>query len=368
MSVTAAGAGLCLRGRAGGMLRCFGLTNSLEAGLGLGERALDVLRGFGLAKELEAVSLPMGTEVNLLANPRGRPVELHRDELYKHRSLHWSDLHRMLIDALPRGTVRFGHTVAGIEQPGGDAVVVTASIAAPRGAKVPEGDFQAGEADPGAREPRMEEFRGDLAVAADGQMSATRRRNVPAGDSRRYSGYCAWREAPAEAAAARAAYPELGRALYFELSDARTHAVLYDLPGQRLNWLWYVNQPEPPLKSHSVTVKADEGKIADMYARAAETFSPALSALMRATQAPFINAIFDREPLQRWAFGRCVLVGEAAHPTTPHGLRSTNMAIEDAGGLAAALAAHPRDLEAALAAFQRTRIPDTTREAYLGNA
>ena len=60
----------------------------------------------------------------------------------------------------------------------------------------------------------------------------------------RYSRYCAWRgvvrdsEAPDEAAAARAAYPELGSALYFELSDARTHAVLYELPGQRLNWLW----------------------------------------------------------------------------------------------------------------------------------
>ena len=31
-------------------------------------------------------------------------------------------------------------------------------------------------------------------------------------------------------------------------------------------------------------------------------------------------------------FGRIVLVGEAAHPTTPHALRSTNMAIADAGG------------------------------------
>ena len=44
-----------------------------------------MLRGFGLAKALEAVSLPMGTEINLLANQQGDPVELHRDELYKHR-------------------------------------------------------------------------------------------------------------------------------------------------------------------------------------------------------------------------------------------------------------------------------------------
>ena len=55
---------------------------------------------------------------------------------------------------------------------------------------------------------------------------------------------------------------------------------------------------------------------------------------IQATKAPFINAIFDREPLQRWVFGRVVLVGEAAHPTTPHALRSTNMAIGDAGDVA----------------------------------
>jgi 2-polyprenyl-6-methoxyphenol hydroxylase-like FAD-dependent oxidoreductase len=56
------------------------------------------------------------------------------------------------------------------------------------------------------------------------------------------------------------------------------------------------------------------------------------TALLQATKAPFINAIFDREPLERWVFGRVVLAGEAAHPTTPHALRSTNMAIADAGG------------------------------------
>jgi 2-polyprenyl-6-methoxyphenol hydroxylase-like FAD-dependent oxidoreductase len=52
---------------------------------------------------------------------------------------------------------------------------------------------------------------------------------------------------------------------------------------------------------------------------------------VQATDAPFINAIYDREPLKQWVFGRIVLVGEAAHPTTPHALRSTNMAIMDAG-------------------------------------
>lgn len=42
---------------------------------------------------------------------------------------------------------------------------------------------------------------------------------------------------------------------------------------------------------------------------------------LQATEKPFINALFDKEPLERFTWGRVVLLGEAAHPTTPHGLR-----------------------------------------------
>jgi hypothetical protein len=45
------------------------------------------------------------------------------------------------------------------------------------------------------------------------------------------------KEAREAAQAAREAYPELGSALYFDLAQD-SHAVLYELPGQRLNWLW----------------------------------------------------------------------------------------------------------------------------------
>ncbi len=84
------------------------------------------------------------------------------------RSVHWSDLHRILIDALPpQARVRFGHTVTDLRETG-DGVVATVRVKAAPGAD--------GEA-------RTEEFAGDLAVAADGQMSETRRRHV--GDERR---------------------------------------------------------------------------------------------------------------------------------------------------------------------------------------
>lgn len=71
----------------------------------------------------------------------------------------------------------------------------------------------------------------------------------------RYSGYCAWRgvldfsrsENSETIKGIRKAYPELGNGLYFDLGS-RTHSVIYELPNKRLNWIWYINQPEPQLK------------------------------------------------------------------------------------------------------------------------
>ena len=220
----------------------------------------------------------------------------------------------MLLKALPGGIAHFGTTVTSVEQQEGSSRArVTAERRKP------------GQQDGAEKEPVLAEA--DLVIAADGQMSDTRRKFVPTdkrrhalGSSlflafvsssfppfahcttllslcfvrrflkpmafcspfvaclkahalllsfrcmrmtcnkyaiwalnegqvtwiaaRRYSGYCAWRgvvtdeEAPEAAAAARRAYEELGHAIYFDISVC-THGVLYELPGQRLNWLWY---------------------------------------------------------------------------------------------------------------------------------
>lgn len=59
----------------------------------------------------------------------------------------------------------------------------------------------------------------------------------------RYSGYIAWRgvmqaaETPNVAETVRKAYNGMGDTLYFDIAKG-THAVLYELPEERLNWLW----------------------------------------------------------------------------------------------------------------------------------
>lgn len=49
-----------------------------------------------------------------------------------------------------------------------------------------------------------------------------------------------------------------------------------------------------------------------------------LESIVQATPNPFVNAIFEREPLDTFVYGRTVLLGEAAHPTTPHAGRRYN--------------------------------------------
>ena len=34
-----------------------------------------------------------------------------------------------------------------------------------------------------------------------------------------------------------------------------------------------------------------------------------------------MNVIYDKDPIKQWVFGRVAFMGEAAHPTTPHGSR-----------------------------------------------
>lgn len=71
----------------------------------------------------------------------------------------------------------------------------------------------------------------------------------------RYSGYCAWRgvlnfsdnENSETILGLKKAYPDLGRCLYFDLGSAG-HSVFYELLNKRINWIWYINQPEPEVK------------------------------------------------------------------------------------------------------------------------
>jgi len=110
-------------------------------------------------------------------------------------------------------------------------------------------------------------------------------------------------------------------------------------------------------------MEATGAMVARMRDEAERVWCPELARLVRETAAPFVNVIYDADPLPprlSWAGGRAVvLVGDAAHPTTPHGLRSTNMSVADARALGRCLArwgSEPTPARA-LAEYEAARLP-----------
>ncbi|KAF8389041.1 hypothetical protein HHK36_025726 [Tetracentron sinense] len=209
----------------------------------------------------------------------------------------------------------------------------------------------------------------DLLVAADGCLSTIRRNFLP--DLRlRYSGYSAWRgvldfsgdENSDTIINLRKAYPELGKCLYFNQGSG-THCVLFELQNKRINWIWYINQPEPELKGNSVTMKVSSNMIEKLHEEAEKIWVPELSRIVKETKEPFVNVIYDCDPLEQLFWDNVVLIGDAAHPITPHGSRSTNMSILDAAILGRCLEKWKLgNLAMALKEFQSIRLPVISKQ------
>ena len=109
-------------------------------------------------------------------------------------------------------------------------------------------------------------------------------------------------------------------------------------------------------------MKVSEATVSEMKEEAERVWCPELARLISETAEPFVNVIYDAEPLPRlsWCGGRVALVGDAAHPTTPHGLRSTNMSIVDArvrGCCLARLGDAEKTPRRALAEYEAARRP-----------
>lgn len=267
------------------------------------------------------------------------------------RAAYWSDLHRLLYKALPPKTVQWGHMFLSF------CISNDRTILEVKSKAVQTGDIIG--------------IVGNLLVAADGCHSSIRQSFFP--DYKlRYSGYCAWRgvldfsedESSETILALKKVYLNLGKCIYFNLGLG-THTVLYELLNRRINWLWYVNQPEPQLKGNSVTMQVSDDMIEQLHEAATKTWVPELAKVMCETKQPFLNVIYDGEPLDGIVWENVALIGDAAHPTTPHGLRSTNMSILDAAVLGKCLEKWGvKNIKYALEEYQSIRLP-VAREQVL---
>ncbi|XP_050213748.1 uncharacterized protein LOC126665088 [Mercurialis annua] len=298
---------------------------------------------------LQQLTFPLPIDQNIVTDGDKGTRILTRDENFNFRAAHWAHLHALLYNDLPAEIFLWGHLCLSFcISEDKNSVEVKAKC---------------------LLNDEIKEINGELLVAADGCLSSIRRTFLP--DFKlRYSGYCAWRgvldfsgkESSEIILGIRKAYPDLGNCLYFHLGNG-IHTVLYELPKKKLNWIWYVHQPEPQLKGNSVTLKASSEMIKNMYREAEKVCPPEFVKMMRDTEEPFLNAIYDSDPIQQIVWDNVVLIGDAAHPTTPHGLRSTNMSIVDAAVLGKSLERWGvENLSSALDEYQRFRLPVTSKQ------
>ncbi|GJE95045.1 FAD/NAD(P)-binding domain-containing protein [Phanerochaete sordida] len=139
------------------------------------------------------------------------------------------------------------------------------------------------------------------------------------------------------------------------------------LPVDETTMSWAVTAREPEAKE---TWRAMDDAAAEDFKRASPVaqWDHGAGELVRNGVNVTKYGLYDRPELPTWHKGRVVLIGDAAHPTSPHLGQGANQAFEDAGALADLLAAHApaaeptttAALEAAFQELEAARIPRTT--------
>lgn len=183
----------------------------------------------------------------------------------------------------------------------------------------------------------------DYLIVADGIHSPIRRQLV-LGSAPRYAGYTCWR--------AVIDNPGLDLKGATETWGKEGRFGIVPLAGNKIYWFACVNAPQndPAMRA------MDAAGLTRIF----QKFHEPIPTILQNTPGASLlwNDIIDLKPIPQFAFGNIVLIGDAAHATTPNMGQGACQAIEDAVILADELAAHG-DPAAAFTAFERRRLKRT---------
>ena len=214
---------------------------------------------------------------------------------------------------------------------------------------------------------------GDLLIGADGARSTVRRLLMPEVEPR-YAGYVHWRGLVGEADVPVALHALVFHHFAFCFGEGEVAFSVPSAPeddarerGRRCQFVWVrpvdyeITLPQlctdasghchgtsipPPLIRPEL--------IRDLRAHAEARLAPQIAALIGRARQPILQAIFDLES-PRLAFGRVVLMGDAAFVSRPYVGMGVTKAALDAQGLTDALAASGGNVAAALARYEEER-------------
>jgi 2,6-dihydroxypyridine 3-monooxygenase len=270
------------------------------------------------------------------------------EEPRRYRYSAWHSVYRALLGCFGRRRYHLGRQVAGLHQRGGQVEL-----------RFADGSSASC----------------DLVVCADGITSGARAEFQPRARPA-YAGYVTWRGTVPERRLGRDVGDLLADSIVYQVIPG-SHILVYPIPaldgsvepGRRLaNFVWYRNYPAGEELDDLMTDRdglrrditlppgaASERHLRELRTFAAARLAPQLAEVVHRTELPFVQVIFDIE-VERMAFGRVCLTGDAAFALRPHAAAGTAKAAADAWALAEALAATGGDVEAALPRWERQQL------------
>ncbi len=268
--------------------------------------------------------------------PRGKLAGYSYPEIGIHRG----KLHKILYDealkVLGRDRITTNRQCLGVDQ--GDTGISLRMRETTSGAELPS-------------------VKADVAIACDGINSALRRQHYP-DEKVAFSGINTWRGVTRRK-------PILTGRSYMRVGSIRTgKIVIYpiidkvdDQGNQLINWMAEIQTENAAINDWNKSGKLED--FLPIYAGWKFDWLD-VGDLIRNADQILEYPMVDKDPVDRWTFGRVTFLGDAAHPMYPRGSNGAAQALIDARTLADILAKSP-DAAAALKEYETVRLAPASK-------
>jgi len=299
---------------------------AVGAGISLAGNAMRALTKLGVDEEVKRRGHLISSMI--IEDDKGKRIsimdaeKLSREHGLDNVAIHRADLHQVLLTSIDTNRIVTGKKAIDFsEEPGGITIFF----------------------DDGSKE------QGSAAIIADGIHSGLRKKLLP-GVSPRYSGYTCWRGVVENRwniqHHAVETWGSKGRFGYVPIGNNKVY--------------WFACK-NAPIKDEMMSLF----RISDLVDNFKSYTYPIPEILKDTSDADLIlSDIVDLKPISQYAFNRILLLGDAAHATTPNLGQGACMAMEDALFVAEEINRQPKNIVNAFKSFEQKRVP---RAHYIVN-